>query len=262
MKKGITAASVVVLVLVITILLGTVTITSYNSIRNAEKMAFSLEISNIQEEVDDYIKDSEDGDYPISGNVYTLSLQDITTSVMSQFDGETKNSNNEITLYEIDMAAIKISDTQFGNKDSEKDVYVLSKETGKVYYLAGVKYEDTTYYTLTEELIDIDKRNEKMTSNNAVLIKPNITFDNELLVKEVPDGEKEIYLTNVQVSGDDIKVFKYEIGVIAENVAKSYFENNGKSVVNDRIRLLEETSVTLYAENSKGEYVVKYYVNN
>ena len=101
-----------------------------------------------------------------------------------------------------------------------------------------------------------------MTSNNAVLIKPNITFDNELLVKEVSDGEKEIYLTNVQVSGDDIKVFKYELGVIAENVAKSYFENNGKSVVNDRIRLLEETSVTLYAENSKGEYVVKYYVNN
>ena len=150
MKKGITAASVVVLVLVITILLGTVTITSYNSIRNAEKIAFSLEISNIQEEVDSYVKDSEDGNYPISGNVYTLSLQNITTPVITQFDGETKNSNNEITLYEIDMSAIKISGTQFGNKDNEKDVYVLSKETGKVYYLAGVKYKETTYYTLTE----------------------------------------------------------------------------------------------------------------
>ena len=35
-----------------------------------------------------------------------------------------------------------------------QDIYVFSKESGRVYYLEGVKYKDRTYYTLTQELID------------------------------------------------------------------------------------------------------------
>ena len=58
MKKGITATSVAIMVVVIIILLGTITTISYNSIQNAKKMVLSLEISNIQEEVDRYVKDS------------------------------------------------------------------------------------------------------------------------------------------------------------------------------------------------------------
>ena len=49
MKKGITATSVAIMVVVIIILLGTITTISYNSIQNAKKIVLSLEISNIQD---------------------------------------------------------------------------------------------------------------------------------------------------------------------------------------------------------------------
>ena len=39
---------------------------------------------------------------------------------------------------------------------------------------------------------------------------------------------------------------------------EEYFKNNGKTLVGDRIKIEPDTTVTLYAENSKGEYEIKY----
>ena len=114
MKKGITATSVAIMVVVIIILLGTITTISYNSIQNAKKIVLSLEISNIQEEVDRYVKDSIDSSYPTLGNSYTINLSNVSENAISQFDGEEKSDNNEISVLEVDLTILGIADTTYG----------------------------------------------------------------------------------------------------------------------------------------------------
>lgn len=259
MKKGITAASISIMIVIIIILLGTVTISSYNSIQNAKRTTFSLEISSIQEEVDKYMRlNNSSEDYPILTNVYTLSLENVSEDIIStQFKDESINSNKEITLYEIDLEAIDMTNTQYGKMKTDKDVYVLSKETGKVYYLNGIKANKTTYYTLTNDLIELDGRNEKK-QEEILQTKPNIQSDNTFTIKQITDSEKEIYLSNISLVGENIKIFKYELGNIPEGIAKQYFQNSGKTIIGDRIKLEKEISLTLYAENEKGDYTVKY----
>lgn len=257
MKKGITTVSVFIMLAIIVFLLGTITVSTYSTINNSKKMAFALEISSIQEEVDRYVKEYSRDSLPISDNVYTIDLSDITENIIEeQFDGETKNANNEIGLYEVDLSVLGIDYTQYGNKENEKDIYVLSKETNKVYYLLGIKTKDKTYYTLTQDLIDIKERKEKE-KKETTSTAPVITAD-AIISKTLSDGTKETYLPNIKVSGKNIKIVKYEIGLIDEDIAKDYFKSNGYTVTGDRIKLKEQDSVTLYAENDRGEYTVLY----
>lgn len=257
MKKGITAVSVSIMVVIIITLLGTITVASYNSIQNAKKITFSLEISNIQEKFDRYMKMAEEGDYPVLTNSYNISISNVSEKAKEQFEGENVDSNNQLTVYELDLAAIDIEDTQYGNKETEKDVYVISKNTNKVYYLEGVKLKDNTYYTLTEELIELNRRNEKKEdtdSTNLLTIETNLWFN----VKRISNTQNEIYLSNIKVVGDDITEFKYELGIIEESVAKEYFKNNGKDIIGDRIKMSTISDITLYARDSKGNNTVKH----
>ena len=257
MRRGITVTSAAVMVVIILILLGIVSITSYNSIQNANKLVFAIEIAEIQEEVTSYYKDSMDGIYPLSEKVYTVDVSQVTTDSISQFDLETKDVNGQITLYEIDLTTIGITDTTFGNKENEKDVYVVSIETGKVYYLDGLKVSDKTYYTLTEDLIDIKDRNEKNIDTESIVTKPYIDTVG-IVTKTLSSGTEEFYLSDIKITGNGITIAKYEVGLIDEEIATTYFKNSGSDINNDRIKLKDDTTVTLYVENSNGEYDIKY----
>lgn len=253
MKKGMTVASISIMIVIIFILLGTITIISYNSIENAKKTVLALEISNIQEEVDNYIKDSSSSEYPILNNLYEISLAEVSTKCIDQFDGEIKTSENTIELYEVDLSLLGINDTMYGNKKDNKDVYVLSKLTGKVYYLNGVKSKGYTYYTLTQDLLDLSERKETKSATSES-VAPVITVDG-FVTNTLSNGNKEMYLTNIKVD-QDVKKFKYETAFIPREKAKEYFANNGKTVMDDRIKFSTKTDVTLYAENENGDYDV------
>ena len=258
MRKGITATSAAIIIVIIFILMGTVTVTSYTSIQNAKKLVFAIEISEIQEEVTKYYKDSVDNTYPVTLNEHSINLSGLTTEVSGQFVNEQIDENSNIKVYEVDLALIGITDTKYGNKENVNDVYVLSKETGKVYYLEGIKASSTTYYTLTQDLIDIKDRNE---IEGTSYEKPFISTDG-IIEKTLSSGIKEKYISNIEVSGTDIKIIKYEIGIIEEENAKAYFKNNGVSIKGDRIKLQDEKSITIYAENIRGDFTVKHIYNN
>lgn len=255
MKKGITATSVAIMVVIVMMLVGTITTLSYNSIQNAKKTVFALEISSIQEAVDKYVSDSVLGEYPTIGNEYLIDISGVSSAASSQFDEETKTANNEIAVYEVDLSILGITDTVYGNKNTDKDVYVLSKGTGRVYYLEGIKLKSTTYYTLTEDLLELKAKkikSEEESPNGA----PVISTDG-YVSKTLSSGNKEVYLSNIKVTNSP-KIFKYELGIISEDDAKEYFKNNGKSIVSDRLKFDSRKDITLYAENSKGEYDIKY----
>lgn len=256
MRKGITATSVAIMVLIIMILIGTITTLSYNSMQNAKKIVFALEISSIQEIVNKYVTDSSLGEYPVLANEHVISLTSVSNNSAFQFNDEDVTTNDEITVYELDLSILGITDTTYGNKKTDKDVYVVSKTTGKVYYLEGIKAKNITYYTLTEDLLELDEK--RKTSNEESYKKPMISTDG-YITKKLLDGTEEVYLTNIKVTNNP-KIFKYELGVIAEDNAKVYFKDNGKTIASDRIKLEEKTEVTLYAENEIGEYTL-YYCN-
>ena len=256
MKKGITMVSASIIVLILIILIGTVSIVSYNSIQNAKKLVFALEVSEIQEAVTKYNKDSIDSEYPTTGKIYTIDLTQVTTDSSGQFQSEIKDANNQISVYEIDLSSIGITNTTYGNKENEKDVYVVSN-TGKVYYLAGIKSKNKTYYTLTQDLINIKERNEKNKDTEASISLPTISSDG-IVQRTLPDGSEEKYIANIKATGENIKTVKYELGVVLEENAASYFKNNGQTLHGDRIKLKEEVPITIYAENSKGQYAIKY----
>lgn len=259
MKRGITAISVSIMIVIIIVLLGTITISSHNILQNAKKIVFSLELSNIQEKVDKYMKTAADNDYPITTETYSLSISSISTSVKTQFDGEVINNNNVI-LYELDLSEINIEDNEYGNKKTVKDVYVFSKDTGRVYYLEGVKFKGNTYFTLTKELIDINEKNKKEKNDDASSQPISITADS-FIIKALSSGDKEIYIPNIKAEGKNINVVKYELGIIEKNDAKEYFKTNGKTLINDRLKMSEISDVTIYAENSKGDYAIKHIYN-
>lgn len=258
MKKGITAVSAAMMVVIIVLLAGTVTITTYSSVQNAKKLVFAIEISEIQEEVTKYYDSSVDAMYPTTEDAYTINLSQVTEDVLNtQFNSETKTSENNLTLYEVDLSLLGITDTTYGNLKNSKDVYVLSKETGIVYYLEGVKAGSKTYYTITRDLIDIKERNEKEEDDETSSILPIIASDG-IVERTLTNGTKEKYIANIEVLGDEVEVVKYEIGIIKEENAESYFKNSGSTLNSDRIKLKEEVPITIYAENSNGDFVIKY----
>lgn len=256
MKKGITVVTISIIVVIIIILLGTITVGSYNSIQNGKKLTFALEISSIQEEVDRYEGDSAD-DYPITGIEYVVDLKNISTESIDQFDDEKKDGNN-IKLYEIDLSLLGIDDTKFGNNQTDKDMYLLSLDTGRVYYLEGLTYREKTYYTLTQDLIDIKEKNEKVkdeeSSNEP---KPIITTKAFVVKTNEANLEREIYLTDIKVEGEEIKTVKYDKTIIKEQDAKEYFKNNGTTLNSDRVKVNPGEYITIYAETKSGKYSIR-----
>lgn len=256
MKKGITVVTISIIVVIIITLLGTITVGSYNSIQNGKKLTFALEISSIQEEVDRYEGTSAD-DYPITGTEYVVDLSNISTGNIDQFDDETKDGNN-VKLYEIDLSLLGIDDTQFGNKQTDKDIYLLSLDTGRVYYLEGLTYRDKTYYTLTQDLINIKEKKEKVKDDEiSNEQKPVITTKAFVVKTNESNSEREIYLTDINVEGEEIKTVKYDKTLIEEQDAKEYFKNNGFTLNSDRIKVKEGEYITIYAETKSGKYSVR-----
>ena len=150
MKKGITLLALVATIVVMSILLTTVTISGIATVNNAKKMAFASEVSLLQESVDSYYT-KNNGEFPISNSIQ-LNIAGVTAGSVTQFDGETINAG-KVVLYELDYSLLGISSLKYGlGKNGPEDIYVVSKDTKRVYYAKGVPVGSTTYYTLTDDL--------------------------------------------------------------------------------------------------------------
>lgn len=172
MKKGITLAILSIVILLMIILITTITTTGTMAINNSRKMKFASELALVQELADEYANNNE-GEYPVSSSL-EIDLSNVTSSSINQFNDEVKNVS-KIILYQIDFSILGKTDLIYGNKAKGDltDVYAVSKETGKVYYIKGLKIGKVTYYTLTDDLKDsID-----YTPNSGSVTKDGIIFN-------------------------------------------------------------------------------------
>lgn len=172
-KKGIALISIVVVVLIISIVTGTITVNAYNTIKKTELIDFSKEIKRVQDFFNEYVN-SNNGQIPVKGSV-----QVNISGKEAAFTGEEIN-NSTVTLTKIDIDKIGLNSLQRGNLKTPDDVYLYSEITRKVYYPKGVQ----GYYTLNKELYDklgIKDITMQVTTYNAqdgIVIKSDKNLNN------------------------------------------------------------------------------------
>lgn len=174
-KKGFSMVALAASLTIVMILLTTVTISVVNSLNNSRKVQFALEINSIEASINTYYV--ANGEYP-TGSSVALDLTGID-SYKDQIlaNGEVPTSDNKVILYEIDYSKIGNLTTNLGNgKNGENDIYALSQETGRVYYLQGLKIGSEVYFTLTEDLKNVlsqERNGDIFETNNAIIFLPS-----------------------------------------------------------------------------------------
>lgn len=147
-KKGISMIVLVITIAIVLVLTTAIT-TSYTVIVNSTRMReFGNELNQIQKVVDEFI--FLNNEYPVKGE-YTLNLELINESSRQEQFGK---SIGTMEFYVIDLQKLGITRLKRGipvNIDT-LDTYAISKENGKVYYLAGVNIGESVYYTLVDEI--------------------------------------------------------------------------------------------------------------
>lgn len=153
-KKGITLLALTLTIAVILILASTIVLSSNDIIAKTKKSEFAKEVYTIQTLVKQY--KFKNNVYPIDGSI-EITLSEFDQNSVSQFSNEPTYSTGKITLEYIDLYEADVENTVRGNKKSgnQKDVYLVSNDTGRVYYLNGQKISGTVYYTLTDELKEL-----------------------------------------------------------------------------------------------------------
>lgn len=147
-KSGISLI-VLSITIIVMIILASTTIISYNGIlEDTLKKDFANEIYSIQKLVEGY--KFLNGEYPILDE-YVLNMDKIEENYRFEFENESIVDGN-IKLYVIDLNKCDVQNVKRGNKKSDKDIYVVSKDTGIVYYIDGVVINNIKYYTLTSDL--------------------------------------------------------------------------------------------------------------
>jgi type II secretory pathway pseudopilin PulG len=200
MKKGMTLLALLATIVIMSILLTTVTISGIATVNNANKMAFASEVSLLQESTDAY-STKNNGEFPI-GNSVQLNISQVTTDSKTQFTGENISADDKVVLYELDYKLLGITSLKYGlGKNGPEDIYVVSKDTKRVYYAKGIPVGNKTYYTLTDDLKSLinytTSDTNPITKDGIVFIPSNInwTKDNVTVQVKVPKNYSAISVT-------------------------------------------------------------------
>ena len=193
MKSGISLVTLFIMTLILVILATTTTVSGINALNRAKLTKFASELGQIQNLVDSY-KEANSGEYPV-GDTAVLDISGLTTVSKMQFADETKINSTKINLFVIDMSLLSKTDLTYGNKKTDKDIYVVSKETGKVYYAEGFKANGKTYYTLTTDLFDVvdyDESLKAMNKDGILFYVTNTNWTNKTVdaIVKIPDNIK------------------------------------------------------------------------
>ena len=148
-RYGLTITALVCTVVVALLLLATIVLSFNNIINSTHEREFANEIYSIQKFVDNYY--FRFSRYPITVDGMPPDfLNDL--SYDEDFSGDSLNSE----FYIIDLSEAGLSEVKRGmqKNNDENDVYVVSLQTGRVYYVKGQDIGGHVYHTLTQSLKD------------------------------------------------------------------------------------------------------------
>jgi len=224
-KQGITVTVMVITVIILIILAGTITFSVSSTINYSILSTWASEITNIQDIVDEQLGLSSSMNFT-SGNI-TIDISNATLRD-EQFAGE-NIVNNTIEVKVIDLAKLNITNTKYGNLETSMDMYAISEETGRVYYVQGVEVDEEVYYTLTINLKNRFKLNSTERNLSSVVFVPSsIGYTNEpiTLKVKIPSTYTNIVITtsnnDIQVGSQTLKGNVYEYNINANKVTGNY----------------------------------------
>lgn len=235
--------SLVAAVTIIMILLTTVTISGINTAHNAKKIAFGAEIKMIQNAVDTYYEENN-AIYPIKNKAYSISVINLSAKNKKIFkDNENDGQDiDSVIVYAIDYDLIGIQNLTYGTlKELDKDTYVVSRKSGKVYYLKGLKIGNETYYTVTDDIDNLLSYNSEKNTVNSPVIKfePSTTE-----------------WTNADVT------INVKVPETCTVVSANYDSTDVKNKLTDGVKVSQNGTLTIaYTENSENK-TARYIVSN
>ena len=132
--------STVATVTIMLILMTTIIIAANSISDNSKRISFASEIKSIQQAVNSYVTKNE-GEYPTVNSI-VVDISKLDPTYQTQFTANQESVvDGKIILNEIDYQKIGITDLKYGNgKRGTNDIYAVSTQTGKVYYVMGVLY--------------------------------------------------------------------------------------------------------------------------
>lgn len=159
-KKGVSAVTVVIIIVVMSLITSGVVITGSKILAKANLKQFASEMLQVKKAVEEY-KIRKNGELDFQEYTYRVGNTDLEK--IEQFSGETfLNSSNDVTLSAIDLNKLDIENLKYGKAETTfsyyNDIYFWSETTDKIYYAEGYRYSKTkVYYTLTDELMELVK---------------------------------------------------------------------------------------------------------
>jgi hypothetical protein len=250
MRKGISLVALAAVVFIMVILLTTLTISGVETANNAKKMTFASEISLIQESVNSYIT-KHNGEFPISNSIQ-VDISSVNTNSKTQFTIEDNDSDNKVLLYQVDYTLLGLTTLKNGlKKQGENDIYALSKDTKKVYYVKGMAIGNKTYYTLTDDLRSTTNISIGSSVNDGIVFVPSVSewTNTDVTVQvKVPKS-----YTNVSVNGNNTPNSSdenYNIYSITDtdNYTVTVLYNNGKTALYNVSNVDKTVPMLIYGE--------------
>lgn len=153
MKKGISIASLGIVLIILSIITGIVVINSNEYVNETKKTKFVTEYMLVQTAVQKYYGNFQE--YPIQKQNSvdsTIVLSAADEADVAQFGDKFNEALVGLELKVIDVSLLGYDDLTIGLGNDEKDFYGVDND-GLLYYIKGVRYNDKIYYLVTNELI-------------------------------------------------------------------------------------------------------------
>ena len=241
--------STVATVTIMLILMTTIIIAANNISSNAKRINFASEIKTIQQAVDSYVTKNE-GEYPTVNSI-VMDISKLDPTYQTQFTANQESViDGKIILNEIDYQKIGITDLKYGNgKRGTNDIYAVSTQTGKVYYVMGVTISNYSYYTLTSDLSKLLKLNDNQIDDTdpVIIFTPNkIEWTNQEIKVSIKIP-KIFSLLEIKVNGTEISI----TDPIEEGSYNVYnVSNPGNYSIDVTYRKSEDSTENSYAKYS------------
>lgn len=158
-KSGIALISLTIVIIVLVMLASLVTYASYDIISESQKVTFAKDITTINDAIEEYY--TVNGSLPIFDGGVAVSVAEYKEKITQIRDEKSLNQlvyeielndDSEATFYEIDLSKIEIDNLKYGVKSDENDIFMVSNQSNKVYYLKGYDILSKVYFSNTSIL--------------------------------------------------------------------------------------------------------------
>ncbi len=186
---GISLIVLIVTIALILILSGAIILSINVSVQNANLSRFANDLANLQDSVKSmYILDNV---LPVVNSEEVLTKEDVLNLVSAKnkeaFELEiTNNGESEnVTFNQISLEKAGADMIQVGSgKNGQDDIYVVSNNSLKVYYLKGQLYRKKMYFSLNSDIASI----VKLDNNNKDLSTTSVNTFSGITVSKSTSG--------------------------------------------------------------------------